>query len=436
MQKEFDMAGTVHILHPQSAPLAGFLRVGYTGHRKLEAMLASGHFPYKRVVFEASHIGEQSELVKSLKANGCEIILDPNFAEMASLGRYESAVSKLPWANTERPWEPSDFGRVRNLDIAKLIAEFAVEQGVNVVLSPSHLLEQAENSWQRIDIELCSALRRELDQAGGAGVAIDHQILTTNALLKDPQGRKILVTGIDDLLIDNVWLRTSGFGATATGAGTRAFIESVRELHQIGRPLVADNVGGLAGLAAGAFGAVGGISHGVGQKETFNVSNWKKPSSSGGGMATRVYLPELDRFFKESQLDAIFDARGGRPRFGCNDKSCCPHGIEDMIENAHVHFITQRRRQIDDLSSVPESRRAAHFLLRQVSPAVRSARHGVRLKISDEKVAKAVSDAKARLIRLSDALVDLHESEGVVSRSQTPTFRGSRRPVNAVLKSK
>jgi hypothetical protein len=31
-------------------------------------------------------------------------------------------------------------------------------------------------------------------------------------------------------------------------------------VHQIGRPLVADGVGGLAGLAAAAFGAVGGIS--------------------------------------------------------------------------------------------------------------------------------------------------------------------------------
>jgi len=432
------MVATLHTLHPHSAPLAGFLRVGATGHRKLEAMLAAGHFPYKRVVFEASHIGEQKELVKSLKENGCEIILDPNFAEMASLGRYESAVRKLPWANPDRPWEPSDFGHGRNLDIARLITEFAVEQGVNVVLAPSHLIDQANNYWQGIDLDLCSALRRTLDQSGGADIVLDYQILTTNALLKDQQGRKMLATGIGDLPIDNIWLRTSGFGATATGAGTRNFIVAVRELHKIDRPLVADNVGGLAGLAAGAFGAVGGISHGVGQKESFDISSWRKPSSGGGGTAIRVYIPALDRFFKEGQLEAIFSANGGKPRFGCTDKSCCSNGTEDMIENAHAHFLTQRRRQIDDLSSVPESRRAEHFLLRQVAPTVRSARHGVRLKIADEKVVKAISDEKTRLVRFQDALADLHEGDdaGTVTRSQTPAFRGSGRPVNSVLEKK
>ncbi|MDA1089827.1 MAG: hypothetical protein O3A85_05895 [Proteobacteria bacterium] len=109
-----------------------------------------------------------------------------------------------------------------------------------------------------------------------------------------------------------------------------------------------------------------------------------------------------------------------------------------MIENAHAHFLTQRRRQIDDLSSVPESRRAEHFLLRQVAPTVRSARHGVRLKIADEKVVKAISDGKTRLVRFQDALADLHEGDdaGTVTRSQTPAFRGSGRPVNSVLEKK
>jgi hypothetical protein len=73
------MAGTVHVLHPHSAALAGFLRVGHTGHRKLDALIAAGRFPYRRVVFDAAHLSEQRELLKVLRANGCEIVLDPNF---------------------------------------------------------------------------------------------------------------------------------------------------------------------------------------------------------------------------------------------------------------------------------------------------------------------------------------------------------------------
>jgi hypothetical protein len=53
------MAATIHVLHPNSAPIAGFLRVGHTGQRKLEALHAAGRFPYRRVVFDAAHLNEQ-----------------------------------------------------------------------------------------------------------------------------------------------------------------------------------------------------------------------------------------------------------------------------------------------------------------------------------------------------------------------------------------
>jgi hypothetical protein len=428
------MTAKIHVLHPQAAPLSGFLRVGHTGHRKLEALHAAGRFPYRRVVFDAAHIGEQQELLKMLRLSGCEIVLDPNFAEMSMLGRFGSAVTKLPWANPERPWEPSDFARGRNLDITKLIAEFAVKQGVNVVLAPTHVIEPTSASWRAIDLRTCETLRHELDQLGGANTAIDYQLITTNALLKDEQARNELIDGLYSLPIDNVWLRTSGFGATATGVGTRHFIEAVRGMHHIGLPLVADGVGGFPGLAAAAFGAVGGVSHGVAQKESFDANDWKRPSQrNGGGSATRVYLHELDRYFTEDQLNAIFGAKGGRSRFGCNDTNCCHHGPEDMIENSHIHFITQRFRQIDDLASVPEARRVEHFLLRHVDPAVRSARLGAHLKIANEKVEKAMSEVKSRLVRLRDALADLQATEGTPSRSRSPAFRGGAHSISAAL---
>ena len=44
-----------------------------------------------------------------------------------------------------------------------------------------------------------------------------------------------------------------------------------------------------------------------------------------------------------------------------------------MIESGYAHFLAQRHRQLDDLSSVPEIRRAEHFLLRHLDPAIRSA---------------------------------------------------------------
>jgi hypothetical protein len=378
-------------------------------------------------------IDQQIVLLKTLKASGCEVVLDPQFAEMAAVGRFESSVRKLPWANVNAAWKASDFGPERNLNPARLIAEFAIKHGVDAVLSPSHLVETVDDAWWAADRSLTEQLRLELDRNGGSDIAIDYQVITTCGMLRDPEGREKIISAVENLPIQNVWLKISGFGATATGAGTRAYIESVRDLHPIGRPLIADATGGFPGLAAAAFGAVAGIGHGVCQKEGFRCYEWKLPrSGKGGGIGARIYIPNLDRYFTEEQLDAVFAANGGKPLVGCTDTSCCSRR-EDQIEHSDAHMLTRRSRHLEELSRVPELRRAEHLLLRQIDPAVRSARQCARLKLADEKVARVVVEAKNRLIRLRDALGDLHAKGSTPTRSGPLTFRGESRSISAVI---
>ena len=240
---------TVHVLRPTSTPPAAFLRVGHTGHQRLEALHAANRFPYRRVVFDAAHVRHQDDLLCLLKSTGCEIVLDLDFAETASPVRFSSAVSKLPWGNPERPWLPSDFGPGRNADLLKFMAEFAVQVSADAVLAPAHAIEAAEDPWRAIDLAACARLRAELDRAGGSHIAIDYQLITTARVLKDLQQLALVTEGLADLPIQNVWVRVSGFGSTATGAGTRHVIEATRGLHTLGRPLVIDMAGGFAGLA-------------------------------------------------------------------------------------------------------------------------------------------------------------------------------------------
>ena len=48
-----------------------------------------------------------------------------------------------------------------------------------------------------------------------------------------------------------------GFRSSATSTVVRRYISAVADFHALKCPLVADNVGGLAGLAVAAFGATG-----------------------------------------------------------------------------------------------------------------------------------------------------------------------------------
>jgi hypothetical protein len=161
------------------------------------------------------------------------------------------------------------------------------------------------------------------------------------------------------------------------------------------------------------------------------LNRWKRPASKGGGIGTRIYIPDLDRYLTDEQLNIVFAVKGGKSRVCCTDTSCCPRR-EDQIEHSDAHMLTRRSRQLEDLSRVPELRREEH-LLHLIDPAVRSARQIALLKLPDEKVAKVVKDAKKRLIRLRDALGDLQARDGVPTRSRPLTFRGGPSSTNAVM---
>lgn len=416
----------VHILHPASPPLAGYLRVGHTGHQKLEALHAADRLSFSRLVFDAAYAGRQAEFLRVQKSAGREIVIDLNVAETATLGRFGSAAGKLPWGNRDRPWSPSDFGVTRNDDFAKRLAEFVAHIGPSAVLAPVHASEGDE--WRSIDIRATERLRIELDRVGAKDVAIDHLVIINAREFRDREKLAAALDGVSSLPVQNLWVRISGFGATSTGARTRHVIEAARSLQYLGLPLVLDMAGGFAGLSALAFGAFGGICHGVGQRENFDLAHWRRPpNGKERGTSLRAYVPGLDRYLTEKQLQAFFAARGTKARFACVDSTCCVHGHEDMLENGYAHFITQRSRQLEALSKTPPSRRAENFLLNQLDPAVRSTRQASKLKFGDDEVRKLVIAEKSRLTRLRDALGALHEADGPAApTSASPLFRGSR----------
>jgi hypothetical protein len=74
----------VHILHPTSPPLAGYLRVGHTGHHKLEALHAADRPGSGRLVFDAAYAVGQADFLCAHKAAGREIVIDLNVAETAT----------------------------------------------------------------------------------------------------------------------------------------------------------------------------------------------------------------------------------------------------------------------------------------------------------------------------------------------------------------
>lgn len=413
-------------LHPRPSSVGLFIRLGHTGHRKLETLLAAGRISIDRAVVDAAHLVEQRDLLDALRKSGTELILDTKAAELSTPGGYSTKARMLPWAHANRHHGPSDFNGEELNSFARRIAIFAVENRVDAVLAPTRPLNGPRDQWLDVDTKSCEVLRRTLDKEGGQAIAVDYPLLITYEAMRDEAERRVFVNALKDLPFENLWLRISGFGSSATAVGTRRYINGADDFHSLEKPIIADGIGGLVGLATIALGAVGGLSHGVAEKERFNAKDWSKPrTGDGGGTRKRIYLRDIDTYLYVEETQKLFESRGAKSLLGCNDTGCCPHGIEDMLGAPKTHFLIQRTKQFGELNSVPETRRGDHFLRRQLGPAGSAARKVERLNFKDTKLADKLRTQSRRLDEMRQVLEDLHETRGIKSWAMAPKKRNA-----------
>lgn len=421
------MSENVVYLHPQPEPVAHYLRLG-AFHRQAEKLLAAGRLPVQRVVVEASAFTHQKDVVGQLVDGGRELMLDTDVAELSVVGRCSGAVKSAPWARVEGPLQPEHFARGSNHDVIGKIARFAVEHGFHAVQAPTHLLEGSTDAWFGIDRQACEELRRALDAAGGGAIAIDYSLTLKYGSLRDPAQRRVLIAGLKDLPFETLWLRVSGVGADAEAPKLRRYIAAAVDFQQLDRPIVADGVGGLAAVAAVAFGAAGGVCHGLGEKERFEGGDWNKPPvprTGGGGREKRLLVPGLDRLLSVKQVELLMAAEGGRRLLSCQDRACCPNGHNDTLKDLKGHYLRQRTKPLERLSRVPEARRVDDFLKHDLDRAARTAETAAKLALADVGTAEMLQRTNERLYRLGSVLRDLHATVGDGAHAHAPACRGN-----------
>ena len=188
------------------SPLAHFIRIG-EAHKKIADLHAAGRLPTMKVVFEASRLRYQRELIAVLRDEDVEIVLDTEVAELAALAKCGSHSRHAPWANTDQgtPLGPEFFKHDARSDVIGQIARFAVVNHVDTVLAPTHYLaDPAFSNWLTVDRQACLLLRKALDREGGQHIAIDYPVITPHTSLNSDDFRGQLAETIFDLPVDNI----------------------------------------------------------------------------------------------------------------------------------------------------------------------------------------------------------------------------------------
>jgi hypothetical protein len=276
-------------------PLGHFIRLGESGYRKLEHLQAAGRLPLARVVVDASRFAHQRELINALRAGGAEIVLDTKLAELAAPLKASGYARGAPWSGLASNGliGPDVFEIGHRGDIFGAMARFAIQHRFDAILAPGHFVDDPHfASWLEIDCRSCAELRKALDREGGSSIVIDYLMIAKHVTLNDDNRRHAMTERLADLPFENLWIRASGFGHDAPPLALRGYISALGNLHNLGKPVIADYLGGLVGEAVIAFGAASGISHAVGEAERFDAGGWHKwpaPREEGRGGAHKAH---------------------------------------------------------------------------------------------------------------------------------------------------
>lgn len=382
-------------------PLGLYVRAGRIDQKHLQSFITAGAAAFTGVVFEAKRVEHQKELLALVLDRGLDAALDPQTQAMATIGGYAASMDSLPWSKKRHHALDDLATAFQQRQMADEIAQFVIRHGFTQVLAPTHLIAGPNDPWLTVDIALANALRSALDRHGADHVQVHYSLALSYEAFRTASKRLAVLEPLRRASIDGLWLNIPGCGSDSSPTAITRYGDAAADFHALGVPIVADHAGGLMGLSLLAFGAVGGLAHGVTLGERFDTRSWlKKPEGKPFGAKTRVYIPQIDLMLSRVDAEKLFEAGGGKARsaFGCRDTNCCHRGIDDMLQAPARHFLYQRTQQVAGLGHIPESIRPSQFLEEHLRPASDAALKATKLALPDDLAQKAARQAK----RLND----------------------------------
>src|SRR5260370_25915471 len=290
-------ANVVHLprprdARPQEEGLGFFVRVGRNDHNEVLDLIATGERGIFGFVIEAQHVKRHAGLIAEAQKSGYDLILDPKTQSMGFPGGHTHSLATLPWG-LPRHHRLADFDGTAGRQRAVQIVEVASESGFTKLLGPTHLLSGPNDPWLQRDIATMRWAFEEIAR-GGSGIELIYSLALPIDVLRREDERSAVISAIAEAPCDAIWLKIENFGDDASGEKTAAYIAACRDFHGRGVHVIGDHLGGLPGLGALAFGAVGGIAHGVTMLQSFKAAGWRRPQNPGdGGPSRRRYLPPL-----------------------------------------------------------------------------------------------------------------------------------------------
>jgi hypothetical protein len=407
-----------------------YFRVGNNDHVVLNRLIAERRLQADGLVIDARRHERHKTLRRYAREANISICLDTQAMELAMPGATSKGHLELPWSKMHRP-SAEHFTPKRIEQIVEAIVGQVAEGDYAEVKAPAHYVADAASEWPSVDVALTLELRKQLNAAGKQDVRIKYPLAVHHSVFYEADTRKDLRRTLRDLpAVDAISLRVHPFGYASGPHVMRSFIEACWDFRLDDVPLMIERAG-IAGLAAYALGAVDIVESGITVGDSFDIGSLQRPASPSTNRSfappQRVYMEVLGVAVEKDIATKLMSSPRGKLQFACKEKACCPDGSESMLGDMERHSAIARQRQYVELSRIPVSMRAEHFVHNVFSPVC-----DMLTRASD--VHELFKKTQRRMLSVKAVLLDLHrERARIQERSRAPDDDSLRPPTAKII---
>lgn len=329
-------------------------------------------YTVENVVFPINHQYRQKGLLKHIKDNNINFIIDPATMRLA----YDTfadvkGLVKLPYA-------PQGYTRLEIADFidlnqkqayVKSVIEEQLEQSPSCIVAPFHMsnnsnLVSIKNSnietWFSLDVKLLKETKdylvaNRINKKLVGGFCIKADILTAQT------EKEYFLNVLSGLPCDIYWIYVDCINNDTGAAQIYHYISALLELQKAtNKPVVAGRVGCI-GLLLLAFG-IYAFEAGAARFESFYEDLYKEDTDAYN-MYAMYYIPELLRNIPVERKNPAKIMSILKDKIGIDLQCNCPYCIgkqpdELIVEaNSKKHFLYRRQQEIEIFRSLSVSER-------------------------------------------------------------------------------
>lgn len=324
-------------------------------------------FTVENVVFPINHQKQQKNLLKNIKDNQVNFIIDPATMRLA----YDTFTDVK--GLVELPYAPQGYTRLelenfieleQKREYVKLVVEEQMKHNPSFIVAPFHVSNNSNlvtiknaniETWFSLDVKLLKETKdylvaNNIDKKLVGGFCIKADILTATT------EKEYFLNVLSGLPCDMYWVYVDCINYETGAAQIYHYISTLLELQKsTNKPVIAGRVGTI-GLLLLAFGLYA-FESGAGRFESFYEDLYKE-ATDAYNMYVMYYIPELMKNVpierrNPSKIISILKAKAGID-LKCNCPYCEGKQPDELIDdpNTKRHFLYRRQEEIEILRSM------------------------------------------------------------------------------------